>query len=83
MIGPYRTFEDYWSTFSIERQLKFNKLDAMAGWMASSLNVDPARLEGRRQAFELVIKELEKRKKLQEKELVNDLYKKDVSYIEE
>ena len=50
-MGIFRTFNDFWEGLSESSKIRMNKSDVEFGYMASSLNIKQARLQGRRDAL--------------------------------
>jgi len=82
-MGIFRTFNDFWLGLSESSKIRMNKADVEFGYMASSLNIKQARLQGRREALKELAYELDSTDRFHERDLVQTFYKTDVSYIEE
>ena len=83
MSGPLKTFQDWWLTLSQTAKERMNLHDAEFVWMACSVNINKAKILGRREALKDLIRELDSTDRFRERDLVQSFYKTDISYIEE
>jgi hypothetical protein len=82
-MGVFRTFEDFWEGMQEDTKLRMNKADCAFGWMAGSLNIKHAKLQGRREALKHLIHELDSTDRFRERDLVQSFYRTDISFNEE
>lgn len=83
MSGPFRSFEDWYTTLSQTTRERMNKADAEFVWMTRAVDVKAAKLQGRREALKSLIHELDSHDYFRERDMVQSFYKSDVSYNEE
>ena len=83
MSGPLKTFQDWWLALSQTAKERMNLHDAEFVWMACLVNINKAKILGRREALKDLIRELDSTDRFRERDLVQSFYKTDISYIEE
>ena len=79
MSGPIKTFQSWWEALSQTAKERMNLHDAEFVWMACSVNINAARLQGRREALRDLFWELESHDYFSEARLVSSFYKTDKS----
>jgi hypothetical protein len=82
-MGIFRTFNDFWEGLSESSKIRMNKADVEFGYMASSLNIKQARLQGRRDALRDLWQEFDMHDMFKERDQVRAFYRSDVSFNEE